>query len=72
MIDFREYKIVPKTFELEQTITENETYKYDNRFLIGLSFVVVLGAVGVVLYFVKEQRKVEERYRVQSVNKIIV
>ncbi len=72
MIDFREYKTVPKTFELEQTIAENETYKYDNRFLIGLSVVVVIGAVGVVVYLVKEQRKVEERYRVQSINKIIV
>lgn len=62
MIDFREYKTVPKTFELDKTITENERYKFDNKFLIGLTIFVVLGAVGVVVYLVREQRRVDEKY----------
>ena len=63
MINFTEYKTVPLTFELEQTIAENESYKSDNKFLIGLTLVVVISAVGLVVYFVKEQLLFDERYK---------
>ena len=63
MINFTEYKTVPLTFELEQTISENESYKSDNKFLIGLTLVVVISAVGLVVYFVKEQLLFDERYK---------
>lgn len=59
MINFTEYKTVPITFELEQTIAENENYKFANRFLVGLTLIVVLGAA---VYFIRLQRQVDERY----------
>jgi len=59
MINFNEYKTVPNTFELEQTISENENYKFANRFLVGMTLIVVLGAA---VYFIRMQRQIDERY----------
>ena len=59
MINFNDYKTVPMTFELEQTIAENENYKFTNRLLVGLTLIVVLGAA---VYFIRMQRQIDERY----------
>ncbi len=63
MINFNDYKTVPMTFELEQTIADNERYKFDNRLLVGLTLIVVLGAA---VYFIRMQRQIDERYNTKN------
>ncbi|WP_309640751.1 hypothetical protein [Flavobacterium sp.] len=59
MTDIRLNQTVPRTFVLEQTIAENESYKFANRFLVGLTLVMVLGTV---VYFIRMQRQADESY----------
>ncbi len=55
MVDIREFKIVDRNFNLEQTIAENQKLKYNNQFLLATGLIVGICLIGVAIYVIQEE-----------------
>ncbi len=55
MIDFRDIQVVDNTFELTETITENQELAKNNRHLFYLVIVSAITLITASLYFSKKE-----------------
>lgn len=55
MIDCREIQIVDNTFDLKNTVAQNQELKNDNKFLYWLAISAGLLIIGVSIYLAKEK-----------------
>lgn len=51
MIDFREIQVIDNSFELTETIVQNEQLIKDNRQLINLGLTICIILLGTVVFF---------------------
>lgn len=61
MEDFRTFIAVDSNFNLEHTIAENQTLKYNNKLLIAAGVAVGFCLIGFTIYCLKEEKKVTKR-----------
>ncbi len=57
MEDFRTFIAVDSNFNLEHTIAENHTLKYNNKLLITAGVAVGMYLIGLAIYCLKEEKK---------------
>lgn len=55
MIDIKDFMIVDRNFNLDQTIAENESLKYNNKILLATGVVVGICFLGVAVYLINEE-----------------
>ena len=61
MIDSREIQVLDNSFELSETIAENEQLTKINKQLIYFTLVASLLLVGITFYFVKDKPSDESK-----------
>lgn len=62
MVDIKEFKIVDRNFNLDQTIAENESLKYNNKILLATGVVVGICFLGVAVYLINEEIQQRKYY----------
>ena len=62
MVDIKEFKIVDRNFNLDQTIAENESLKYNNKILLATGVVVGICFLGVAVYLINEEIQKRKYY----------
>ena len=55
MEDIGNFKLVERTFTLENTITENTALKKNNKFLIATSLFIGAVAIGLCIYLIDQE-----------------
>jgi hypothetical protein len=64
MIDFRHTTTVHKNFDLEKTITENESIRADNKLLVIIGISAAAFIIGLSIYYANEEYKHQKKYTV--------
>jgi hypothetical protein len=66
MTDFTTITTIAKNFDIEKTITENQSIRADNKVLviIGLSASIII--IGMSIYYANEQYKHQKKYTVSK------
>lgn len=62
MIDIKEFKIVDRNFNLDQTISENETLRHNNKILLATGVVFGICFLGVAVYLINEEMQHRKYY----------
>jgi hypothetical protein len=55
MEDISKYRLVERTFELDNTLAENTLLKKDNKILIGTTLVLGVVAIGLFVYAIDQE-----------------
>jgi hypothetical protein len=55
MEDFRNFIMVDRTFAIENTLAENSMLKKDNKFLIALTVLLGVVAIGLFVYAIDQE-----------------
>ena len=62
MVDIRTFKVVERDFNLDQTISENETLRHNNKILLATGVVVGICFLGVAVYLINEEMQHRKYY----------
>ena len=62
MIDIKEFMIVDRNFNFDQTIAENETLRHNNKILLATGVVVGICFLGVAVYLISEEMQHRKYY----------
>jgi hypothetical protein len=55
MEDFRNFIMVDRTFAIENTLAENSMLKNDNKFLITITILLGVVAIGLLAYSIDQE-----------------
>lgn len=63
MVDFRYVTTIPKNFDIERTLAENQRVQSNNEMLVFIGITTAVIVIGLAIYVANEHHKERVKYK---------